>query len=36
MDDIEADYIVDEKANTATLTNDGIKKQKSFWSGKFI
>ena len=31
MDDIEADYIVDEKANTATLTNDGIKKAEEFF-----
>ena len=31
MDDVEADYIVDEKAYTATLTDDGIKKAEEFF-----
>lgn len=31
-DDVEADYIVDEKANTATLTADGIKKAEEFFA----
>ena len=31
MDDVEADYIVDEKAHTATLTDDGIKKAEEFF-----
>ena len=30
-DDIDADYIVDEKANTATLTAQGIKKAEAFF-----
>ncbi|WP_010252006.1 preprotein translocase subunit SecA [Acetivibrio cellulolyticus] len=30
-DDIEADYIVDEKANTATLTADGVRKAEAFF-----
>jgi len=30
-DDIEADYIVDEKANTATLTASGVKKAEEFF-----
>lgn len=30
-DDIEADYIVDEKANTATLTAQGVKKAEAFF-----
>lgn len=30
-EDIEADYIVDEKANTAALTAEGIKKAESFF-----
>ncbi|MDQ2087394.1 preprotein translocase subunit SecA [Herbivorax sp. ANBcel31] len=32
MDEVEADYIVDEKANTATLTPDGIKKAEEFFA----
>lgn len=31
MDDIDADYIVDEKAHTVTLTERGIKKAESFF-----
>lgn len=31
-DDIEADYIVDEKAKTATLTPRGVKKAESFFN----
>ncbi|HPD00079.1 MAG TPA: DEAD/DEAH box helicase, partial [Acetivibrio sp.] len=30
-DDVEADYIVDEKANTATLTADGVKKAEEYF-----
>ena len=30
-DDIDADYIVDEKANTATLTADGVKKAEAYF-----
>ena len=32
MDDVDADYIVDEKANTATLTADGIKRAEEFFA----
>ena len=31
MDGIEGDYIVDEKARTATLTQDGVKKAEAFF-----
>ncbi|NSW90565.1 MAG: preprotein translocase subunit SecA [Firmicutes bacterium] len=31
MDDIDADYIVDEKAHTVTLTSKGIKKAESYF-----
>ncbi|MFZ5986489.1 MAG: preprotein translocase subunit SecA [Bacillota bacterium] len=30
-DDLEADYIVDEKANTATLTADGVRKAEDYF-----
>jgi len=30
-DDVEADYIVDEKANTATLTAEGVKKAEEYF-----
>ncbi|MDD3765857.1 MAG: preprotein translocase subunit SecA [Eubacteriales bacterium] len=30
-DDVDADYIIDEKANTATLTEKGIKKAEGFF-----
>jgi len=31
MDDIDADYIVDEKANTAVITQNGIRKAEAFF-----
>ncbi|HOJ10791.1 MAG TPA: preprotein translocase subunit SecA [Clostridiales bacterium] len=31
MDDVDADYIVDEKANSVTLTEKGIKKAESYF-----
>ena len=31
LDDIDADYIVDEKAHTATLTDGGVKKAEEFF-----
>jgi preprotein translocase subunit SecA len=31
-DDVEADYIVDEKASTATLTADGVKKTEEYFA----